>query len=85
VLYGAGSERALARAAAMRSRGQTWHQVRRLDTEDVPQTLGLLHPVWEDADPVDLGWADEQTASQPLLGAQQGAPGAQERRGWIPA
>ncbi|MFE4653900.1 AAA family ATPase [Streptomyces sp. NPDC056707] len=62
VLCGAGSERALARAAAMRSRVLTWHQVSRLDPEDVPRTLGLFHPVWEDADPGDLGRADEQTA-----------------------
>ncbi|MBT3155399.1 ATP-binding protein [Streptomyces sp. CHD11] len=62
VLCGAGCERALARAAAMRSRVLTWHQVSRLDAEDVPQTLGLFHPVWEDADPVDLVRADEQTA-----------------------
>ncbi|MEU2225031.1 ATP-binding protein [Streptomyces sp. NPDC018347] len=62
VLCGAGSERALARAAAMRSRVLTWHQVSRLDTEDVPRTLGLFHPVWEDADPADLVRVDEQTA-----------------------
>jgi hypothetical protein len=62
VLCGAGSERALARAAAMRSRVLTWHQVSRLDTGDVPQTLSLFHPVWEDADPADLAAADEQTA-----------------------
>ncbi|MFJ9655727.1 AAA family ATPase [Streptomyces microflavus] len=62
VLCGAGSERALARAAAMRSRVLTWHQVSRLDTQDIPRTLGLFHPVWEDADPADLGRADEQTA-----------------------
>ncbi|WP_159041935.1 ATP-binding protein [Streptomyces aureus] len=69
VLCGAGSERALARAAAMRSRVLTWHQVSRLDTQDVPRTLGLFHPVWEDADPADLGRADEQTPRQlPYLG-----------------
>jgi hypothetical protein len=62
VLCGAGSERALARAAAMRSRVLTWHQVSRLGTGDVPQTLGLFHPVWEDADQADLVAADEQTA-----------------------
>ncbi|QXE32922.1 ATP-binding protein [Streptomyces sp. GMY02] len=62
VLCGAGSERALARAAAMRSRVLTWHQVSRLDPEDVPRTLGLFHPVWEDADPAGLVRADEQTA-----------------------
>ncbi|MFI9630768.1 AAA family ATPase [Streptomyces sp. NPDC052042] len=62
VLCGAGSERALARAAAMRSRVLTWHQVSRLDAEDVPRTLGLFHPVWEDADPAGLVRADEQTA-----------------------
>lgn len=46
----------------MRSRVLTWHQVSRLDTGDVPQTLSLFHPVWEDADPADLAAADEQTA-----------------------
>jgi hypothetical protein len=62
VLCGAGSERALARVAALRSRVLTWHQVSGLDTEDMPRTLGLFHSVWEDADPADLMRVDEQTA-----------------------
>ncbi|WP_443329524.1 AAA family ATPase [Streptomyces sp. 8N706] len=62
VLCGAGSERALARAAALRSRVLTWHQVGRLDAAGVPQTLSLFHPVWAEADPADLARADEQMA-----------------------
>ncbi|WP_399136027.1 AAA family ATPase [Streptomyces sp. NBUA17] len=62
VLCGAGSERAPARAAAMPSRVLIWHQVGRLDTEDVPRTLGLFHSVGEDAEPGGLVRADEQTA-----------------------
>ncbi|MBZ6232798.1 ATP-binding protein [Streptomyces olivaceus] len=62
VLCGAGSGRAPARAAAMRSRVLIWHQVGRLDTEVVPWTLGLFHSVWEDAEPGGLVRADEQTA-----------------------
>ncbi|MFE2296393.1 AAA family ATPase [Streptomyces sp. NPDC059452] len=62
VLCGAGSERALARASALRSRVLTWHQVGRLEPSQVPQTLTLFHPVWAEADPDDLVRADEQTA-----------------------
>ncbi|MFE0685795.1 AAA family ATPase [Streptomyces sp. NPDC058961] len=62
VLCGAGSERALARASALRSRVLTWHQVGRLEPSRVPQTLTLFHPVWAEADPDDLVRADEQTA-----------------------
>ncbi|WP_406296578.1 AAA family ATPase [Streptomyces sp. NBC_00624] len=43
VLCGAGSERALARASALRSRVLTWHQVGWLEPSQVPQTLTLFH------------------------------------------
>ncbi|MFC8596666.1 AAA family ATPase [Streptomyces atroolivaceus] len=62
VLCGAGSERALARASALRSRVLTWHQVGRLEPSQVPQTLSLFHPVWAEADPDDVARADEQMA-----------------------
>ncbi|MEV6080183.1 hypothetical protein AB0L80_34520 [Streptomyces sp. NPDC052069] len=62
VLCGAGSERAVARAAALRSRVLTWHQVDRLETTQVPDTLRLFHPVWDAADPADLTWAEASTA-----------------------
>ncbi|MFG3111800.1 AAA family ATPase [Streptomyces tendae] len=62
VLCGAGSERALARTSALRSRVLTWHQVGRLEPSQLPQTLTLFHPVWAQADPDDLARADEQMA-----------------------
>uniref|UniRef100_UPI002FDC44E1 AAA family ATPase n=1 Tax=Streptomyces ardesiacus TaxID=285564 RepID=UPI002FDC44E1 len=62
VLCGAGCERALARASALRSRVLTWHQVGRLEPSQVLQTLTLFHPVWAQADPDDLARADEQMA-----------------------
>lgn len=62
VLCGAGTERALARASALRSRVLTWHQVGRLEASQVPQTLTLFHPVWAQADPDDLARVDEQMA-----------------------
>ncbi|MEU0213815.1 ATP-binding protein [Streptomyces sp. NPDC006265] len=62
VLCGAGSERALARASALRSRVLTWHQVGRLDESGVPQTLSLFHPVWAQADADDVARVDEQMA-----------------------
>ncbi|MFE1177499.1 AAA family ATPase [Streptomyces sp. NPDC058773] len=62
VLCGAGSERALARAPALRSRVLTWHQIGRLEASGVRQTLSLFHPVWAQADPNDLARVDEQMA-----------------------
>ncbi len=62
VLCGAGSERALARASALRSRVLIWHQVGRLELSQVAQTLTLFHPVWAQADPDDLARVDEQMA-----------------------
>ncbi|WP_267010087.1 ATP-binding protein [Streptomyces sp. NBC_00154] len=62
VLCGAGSERALARASALRSRVLTWHQIGRLDASGVPQTLSLFHPVWAQADADDVARVDEQMA-----------------------
>jgi hypothetical protein len=53
VLCGAGSERALARASALRSRVLTWHQVGRLEASQVPAMLSLFQPVWAQADPDD--------------------------------
>jgi hypothetical protein len=62
VLCGAGSERAVARASALRSRVLTWHQVGRLEPSQLPQTLSLFHPVWAQADRDDLARVDEQMA-----------------------
>ncbi|MBJ6636965.1 ATP-binding protein [Streptomyces sp. DHE7-1] len=69
VLCGAGSERALARAAAMRSRVLTWHQVSRLDTEDVrgrwvcSTRCGrtLIRPTW-------CGWMSRPPAATSVPG-----------------
>ncbi|MET8081198.1 AAA family ATPase [Streptomyces sp. NPDC005303] len=62
VLCGAGSERAVARASALRSRVLTWHQVGRLEPSQLLQTLSLFHPVWAQADPEDMARVDEQRA-----------------------
>ncbi|MFC9627095.1 AAA family ATPase [Streptomyces sp. NPDC056930] len=62
VSCGAGSERAVDRAPALRSRVSTWHQVDRMEKNQVPDTLQLFHPVWDAADPADLAWADASTA-----------------------
>ncbi|MFE0678661.1 AAA family ATPase [Streptomyces sp. NPDC058867] len=62
VLCGAGSERALARAPALRSRVLTWHQAGRLEPSQLPQTLDLFHPVWAQAEPDDLARVDEGMA-----------------------
>ncbi|MFE9628295.1 AAA family ATPase [Streptomyces sp. NPDC006527] len=69
VLCGAGSERALARASALRSRVLTWHQVGRLEASQVPAMLSLFHPVWAQADPDDLAGRRAHGARQfPYLG-----------------
>ncbi|MEV7691366.1 ATP-binding protein [Streptomyces bungoensis] len=62
VLCGAGSERAVARASALRSRVLTWQQVGRLEPSHVQQTLSLFHRVWAQADPDDIARVDEQMA-----------------------
>ncbi|WP_329324594.1 AAA family ATPase [Streptomyces luteogriseus] len=62
VLCGAGSERAVARASALRSRVLTWHQVGRLEPSQLLQTLSLFHPVWAQADPDEVARVDEQRA-----------------------
>ncbi|MEV0185878.1 ATP-binding protein [Streptomyces sp. NPDC050625] len=62
VLCGAGAERVIARAPALRSRVLTWHQVLGLDQERLAETLAMFHDVWEGADPADVGWADATVA-----------------------
>ncbi|MFJ3906247.1 AAA family ATPase [Streptomyces sp. NPDC090025] len=62
LLCGAGVERVIARAPALRSRVLTWHQVPGLDQERLAETLAMFHDVWEGADPADVGWADATVA-----------------------
>ncbi|MCX5130019.1 ATP-binding protein [Streptomyces sp. NBC_00347] len=62
LLCGAGAERVIARAPALRSRVLTWHQVPGLDQERLAETLALFHDVWEGVDPADVGWADATVA-----------------------
>ncbi|MET9518255.1 AAA family ATPase [Streptomyces sp. NPDC002994] len=62
VLCGAGAERVIARAPALRSRVLTWHQVPGLDQDRLTQTLAMFHAVWEGVDPADVGWADATVA-----------------------
>ncbi|MCC0100717.1 ATP-binding protein [Streptomyces flavotricini] len=62
LLCGAGVERVIARAPALRSRVLTWHQVPELDQERLAETLAMFHDVWEGAEPADVGWADATVA-----------------------
>ncbi|MGW2651876.1 AAA family ATPase [Streptomyces sp. NPDC001393] len=62
LLCGAGAERVIARAPALRSRVLTWHQVPGLDQERLTETLAMFHDVWEGVDPADAGWADATVA-----------------------
>ncbi|MFI8106832.1 AAA family ATPase [Streptomyces sp. NPDC086023] len=62
LLCGAGAERVIARAPALRSRVLTWHQVPGLDQERLAETLAMFHDVWEGADPADVGSADATVA-----------------------
>ncbi|MER6251938.1 ATP-binding protein [Streptomyces sp. NPDC001584] len=62
VLCGAGAERMIARAPAMRSRVLTWHQVPGMEPEQLTETLSMSHAVWEGVEPADAGWADATVA-----------------------
>ncbi|RSS79926.1 ATP-binding protein [Streptomyces sp. WAC06614] len=62
LLCGAGAERVIARAPALRSRVLTWHQVPGLDQERLAETLAMFHDVWEGVEPADVGWADATVA-----------------------
>ncbi|UQT62007.1 ATP-binding protein (plasmid) [Streptomyces durmitorensis] len=62
LLCGAGAERVIARAPALRSRVLTWHQVPGLDQERLAEMLAMFHDVWEGLDPADVGWADATVA-----------------------
>ncbi|RLU80183.1 hypothetical protein CTZ27_35675 [Streptomyces griseocarneus] len=62
VLCGAGAERTLARAPALASRVLTWHQVNRLDADQIPGVLRLFHPLWDAAVDADLLHADAKRA-----------------------
>ncbi|NUK55449.1 ATP-binding protein, partial [Streptomyces lunaelactis] len=62
VLCGAGAERVIARAPALRSRVLTWHQVAGLEQDRLVETLRLFHEVWEGAEAADVVWADSTVA-----------------------
>ncbi|MCB5177916.1 hypothetical protein [Streptomyces antimicrobicus] len=62
LLCGAGAERVVARAPALRSRVLTWYQVPGLDQERLSETLAMFHDVWEGVDPAKVGWADATVA-----------------------
>ncbi|MFD9106310.1 AAA family ATPase [Streptomyces virginiae] len=62
VLCGAGAERTIARAPAMRSRVLTWHQVPGMEPEQLTETLVMFHAVWEGVEPADISWADATVA-----------------------
>ncbi|WP_328296405.1 ATP-binding protein [Streptomyces sp. NBC_00435] len=62
LLCGAGAERVIARAPALRSRVLTWHQVPGLAQERLAETLTMFHDVWEGAGPADVVWADATVA-----------------------
>ncbi len=62
LLCGAGTERVIARAPALRSRGLTWHQVTGMEPGRLSETLAMFHDVWEGTDPADVEWADATVA-----------------------
>ncbi|MFE1558129.1 AAA family ATPase [Streptomyces sp. NPDC058734] len=59
---GAGAHTVLRREPMLSSRIFIWQQFTRLTPEEVLDVVPLFHPVWEDADPADLTFADEQAA-----------------------
>ncbi|WCD83684.1 hypothetical protein KPP03845_100003 [Streptomyces xanthophaeus] len=62
LLCGAGAERVIARAPALRSRVLTWHQVPGLEQERLAETLAMFHDVWEGAELADVAWVDATVA-----------------------
>ncbi|MCX5374940.1 ATP-binding protein [Streptomyces sp. NBC_00091] len=59
---GAGAHTVLCREPMLSSRIFIWQQFTRLTPEEVLDVVPLFHPVWEDADPADITFADEQAA-----------------------
>lgn len=45
-----------------RPAGHIWQQFTRLTPAEVLEVVPLFHPVWADADPADIAFADEQAA-----------------------
>ncbi|WP_241253069.1 ATP-binding protein [Streptomyces sp. W1SF4] len=59
---GAGAHTVLRREPMLSSRIFIWQQFTRLTPEEVLDVVPLFHRVWEDADPADITFADEQAA-----------------------
>ena len=50
--------RVLRREPMLSSRVYVWQEFRRLDREQVLAVIPAYHPVWADADPEDIAYAD---------------------------
>jgi hypothetical protein len=59
---GEGCHTVLRREAMLSSRIFIWQHVTRLTPSEVLETIPLFHPVWADADPADITFADSRAA-----------------------
>ncbi|MGO4462616.1 AAA family ATPase [Streptomyces sp. M-16] len=59
---GAGAHTVLRREPMLSSRIFIWQRFIRLSRAEVLETVPLFHPVWEDASPADIRYADERAA-----------------------
>ncbi|MFB6784601.1 AAA family ATPase [Streptomyces sp. NPDC056352] len=59
---GAGAHTVLRREPMLSSRIFIWQRFIRLSRAEVLETVPLFHPVWEDASPADIQYADERAA-----------------------
>ncbi|MFE3905515.1 AAA family ATPase [Streptomyces sp. NPDC059153] len=62
VLYGAGSERALARLPQLASRIGVWQEVPRLAATEAAAAMAGFHPLWRTVPSPDLTWIDQSCA-----------------------
>ena len=59
---GEGCHTVLRREPMLSSRVFIWQQFTRLTPQEVAQAVPLFHPVWADADPADIAYADQHAA-----------------------
>ncbi|MGW2731209.1 hypothetical protein [Streptomyces sp. NPDC001494] len=59
---GAGCHTVLRREPMLSSRVFMWQQFTRLTPDEALEVIPLFHPVWSDADPGDIAFADQHAA-----------------------